>query len=248
MTYLEFLIYFLIIPLSLTTLLFRKSKLPHKKEFKWGLAVLVLLAVIYTTPWDNYLVATDVWSYGPERVVGTIGYVPVEEYAFFVLQTLLTGSFCFLLQKKYPLTKEAVISKIRPIVTGTYVSCFLFGLYALTQVSMTYLGLILVWAIPILLLQWLIGGAYLLRNARIFLATFLIPTIYLWFADALAIYLGIWDISKTYTMGINVGVLPIEEATFFLVTNLMVAQGLLLFIVMEEHVKKIIAYKTKLLS
>ena len=41
----------------------------------------VLAAVIYTTPWDNYLVATSVWSYNPALVTGvTIGWVPIEEY------------------------------------------------------------------------------------------------------------------------------------------------------------------------
>jgi lycopene cyclase domain-containing protein len=59
-----------------------------------GLALLihVALAVIYTTPWDNYLVATRVWWYDPARVTGvTLGWVPIAEYTFFVLQTVLTG-------------------------------------------------------------------------------------------------------------------------------------------------------------
>ena len=58
------------------------------------LAVLlhILLALVYTTPWDNYLVATNVWWYDPDLVTGiTIGWVPIEEYTFFVVQTLLTG-------------------------------------------------------------------------------------------------------------------------------------------------------------
>lgn len=248
MTYLEFLIYFLIIPLTITSYLFRNSNLPHKKEFKWGIGVLVFLAVSYTTPWDNYLVATNVWSYGLDRVIGTIGYVPIEEYCFFILQTLLTGSFCFLLQKKYPLEKIATPSNTKIYITGIYIFFFLLGLYSLTQTSMTYLGLILSWAVPILLLQWVIGGEYLIKNNKIFLSTALIPTVYLWAADALAIYLGIWDISKSQTIGLNLGVLPIEEMTFFLVTNLMVGQGLILFIVMEEQVKKVLDFKRKLIS
>jgi len=31
-----------------------------------------LLALVYTTPWDNYLIWRDVWHYGTDRVVGTI--------------------------------------------------------------------------------------------------------------------------------------------------------------------------------
>ncbi|MBN8501714.1 MAG: lycopene cyclase domain-containing protein, partial [Sphingomonadales bacterium] len=52
--------------------------------------VQVVIAVVYTTPWDNYLVATRVWWYNPGLVTGfVIGYVPIEEYTFFVLQTVL---------------------------------------------------------------------------------------------------------------------------------------------------------------
>ena len=57
-----------------------------------------------------------------------------------------------------------------------------------------------------------------------------VPTLYLWFADAVAIHLGIWRISETQTLGIEFGPLPLEEATFFLATNLLVVQGLMLFL------------------
>jgi lycopene beta-cyclase len=58
-----------------------------------ALALHAVIAFVYTTPWDNYLVYREVWGYPPGRVLGTIGYVPVEEYAFFVIQTLATGLF-----------------------------------------------------------------------------------------------------------------------------------------------------------
>lgn len=51
-----------------------------------------MIALIYTTPWDNYLVASGVWFYDPARVWNIIlGWVPLEEYIFFILQTILTG-------------------------------------------------------------------------------------------------------------------------------------------------------------
>ena len=52
----------------------------------WGTIIHVLVALLYTTPWDNYLVYREVWGYPPGRVLATIGYVPVEEYLFFILQ------------------------------------------------------------------------------------------------------------------------------------------------------------------
>jgi lycopene beta-cyclase len=58
----------------------------------------------------------------------------------------------------------------------------------------------------------------------------LVPTLYLWFADTVAIRLGIWDIAERYTYGPRPLGLPIEEAVFFLVTNILVVQGLVLFL------------------
>ena len=248
MTYLEFLVIFLIIPLIVMGLIFNKIEIVNKKEFSWGILVLVLLAFTYTTPWDNYLVATKVWWYGEDRVIGTIGYVPIEEYMFFILQTIFTGLWCFFLQNKFPLSKDFSKSSIKHVVTFFYSLVFILGVYSLTVTNMKYLGLILSWAVPVLILQWVLGGHYLLKNLKIFLITFIVPTIYLWIADALAIGWEIWAISEKFTMGLKFGTLPIEEAVFFLVTNLMVAQGLILFVVMEDEVGKVLKFKKELFS
>jgi hypothetical protein len=55
-----------------------------------------------------------------------------------------------------------------------------------------------------------------------------ISTCYLWIADAIAIRVGVWSISDAHTSGLHVGGLPIEEMTFFLLTNAMVMFGLVL--------------------
>ena len=242
MTYLQFLLIFLGIPLTVAIALvfYKKSELPHRKEFQFGIILLIFLAVTYTTPWDNYLVKTGVWIYGEDRILGTIGYVPIEEYCFFILQTILSGLFCFLLQERFPLNKIAAnrIAANR-IVTSSYVILFLLGVFFLFLEKTRYLGLILSWGMPVILLQWFFGGNVLLANNKIFLVSTLIPTFYLWIADGLAISWEIWSISETYTMGVHFGSLPLEEAVFFLLTNLMVSQGLILFVVMKEEMGKI---------
>ncbi|HEY3289583.1 MAG TPA: lycopene cyclase domain-containing protein [Anaerolineae bacterium] len=54
-----------------------------------GLLILPVVAVVWTTPWDNYLVAHRVWRYDPAKVWNVIlGFVPLEEYFFFILQSL----------------------------------------------------------------------------------------------------------------------------------------------------------------
>jgi 15-cis-phytoene synthase/lycopene beta-cyclase len=58
------------------------------------LYTLSVIAFIYTTPWDNYIVSQSAWGYEDNRVLGVVGYVPVEEYAFFIIQTVFTGLVC----------------------------------------------------------------------------------------------------------------------------------------------------------
>jgi lycopene cyclase domain-containing protein len=64
--------------------------IPRMTRREWaGIILLPILAVVWTTPWDNYLVANGVWRYDSKKVWNVIlGYVPLEEYLFFVLQTL----------------------------------------------------------------------------------------------------------------------------------------------------------------
>ena len=90
MTYPLFLLIYLIVPILILGVWLRREWLQT-----WWLraaAFTILIALVYTTPWDNYLVATQVWYYDPARVWNIIlGWVPLEEYLFFVLQTILTG-------------------------------------------------------------------------------------------------------------------------------------------------------------
>ncbi len=90
MTYPLFLLVYLVIPIALLTFLLRAKINAGWWRIALGLAVLA--AVLYTAPWDNYLVATRVWSYDPARVWRIVlGYVPLEEYLFFVLQPVLAA-------------------------------------------------------------------------------------------------------------------------------------------------------------
>ncbi len=99
MTYLQFLSLFVCIPLGLLGWQLRHRLRRLDLVMLVGLAT---IAVVYTTPWDNYLVATGVWYYDPRLVLNrTIGYVPVEEYLFFILQTFLTGFFSLWLWDRF---------------------------------------------------------------------------------------------------------------------------------------------------
>ncbi len=198
------------------------------------LAVLghVLIAVIYTTPWDNYLVATGVWWYDPNLVSGlTIGWVPIEEYTFFVLQTMLTGFWVLQIRRFSLASAEA---KAQPVIrlglTGGAAILWLVstaGLLAELQ-PYTYLTLILSWALIPVMIQLAVGGDALLGNWRRLVAGILPPTLYLWLVDALAIQSGTWTIDPQQTTGLMLAGLPVEEMLFFFMTNLLIVNGMIL--------------------
>ena len=185
------------------------------------------IALLYTTPWDNYLVWRGVWSYGSERVIGTIGYVPVEEYLFFLLQPLLTGLWLYRLLPA-PLAPAGAASRWGGALL--YGAAALAGALLLRRPEGTYLGLILAWSAPVLALQWAYAGREIWARRRAWALGVAAPTLYLWAADGAAIRLGIWRISEAHTLGPSLGPLPLEEAVFFLATNLLVVQGLILFL------------------
>ncbi len=89
MSYAEFLAVFLAIPVVAGVWVTRGMG----RSLAFTLAGISLLALIYTAPWDNLIVLNGVWFYGPHRVAGVIlGHIPLEEYVFYVLQVIMTGT------------------------------------------------------------------------------------------------------------------------------------------------------------
>lgn len=245
MTYLQFHLVFILPPILVLLWLARHDPAPLAGRLEpsgvraWrAVALIVALALVYTTPWDNYLVARGVWGYPEERVLFTIGYVPVEEYLFFVLQPVLASLFLFLLARRAwapPQASERARAAGRRLGTAGFLLLTLAGAFLLGDERGLYLGLILVWAAPVAALQWGVGGGELVAHRRLVTASVLIPSAYLWVADRIALALGIWSIEPRFTTGLRPFGLPIEEALFFLMTNVIVVQGVLLFVVLGRR-------------
>lgn len=89
MTYARFLGLFVVVPILVLAVRYRRT-------LSWrGLRPLgMLLVVVYaaTSPWDNLAVKWGLWRFKPELIWGVrLGYLPLEEYLFFGLQTVLVG-------------------------------------------------------------------------------------------------------------------------------------------------------------
>ncbi|RKD97163.1 lycopene cyclase domain-containing protein [Halopiger aswanensis] len=243
LSYLEFHAAFLCPPiLALGWLAYRRAESSQARR-RWsrrvgtGLAIIVALAVVYTTPWTNLLIPQGVWWYGEGVVRGTLWHTPLEEYLFFVLQPILTA--LVLVQFGPPGSERSVELGLklelpgRHRIAGCCAGLTVIGLgWELLSSGSTetyYLGALVLWAGPILTLQWAFGAPYLWAIRRFVGVAIALPTLYLWFADRLALEWGLWIISETHTTGYALAGLPLEEALFFLATNAFVVQGIVLY-------------------
>jgi lycopene cyclase domain-containing protein len=95
-----------------------------------------------------------------------------------------------------------------------------------------YMAHLLGWAVPILVAQVaLVGWRYRAGTPAVLRAVLppaLVVTAWLVAADHLAIAAGIWRFGPGLHLGVRLGAVPVEEALFFLLTNLLVAFGLAL--------------------
>jgi lycopene beta-cyclase len=251
-TYFDFLALFLGIPitaLSVWTIVdkVRGKWLPQSLNTHraWGgMVALCVVALIYTTPWDNYLVATRVWWYDPQLVTGIVfGWVPIEEYTFFLLQPIM-GCLLFFTLARYLPSDSATAQNlsIRWWATGiTAIGWFIMTVLLVLSLTVdmfrpiTYLALELSWALIPIVLQLAFGADIIWRHRWLVFLTIGIATLYLGWADSLAINGGTWTIDPEQSLNIFIGgILPIEEFIFFLLTNTLVAFGITIIIAEES--------------
>jgi putative membrane protein len=245
MTYFGFLLRFLFIPILvfLAITLWDNKNSQQIPGFRNGGAVWiaigihVLLAIVYTTPWDNYLVATGVWYYNPKLVTGiVIGYVPIEEYTFFVVETILSGLWWWFLWRRLALTLPSPTGRGEFIPnkkliywsSGILIIIWLVFTYLFfsNNKPITYLSITLFWALPAILPQLLFGADILWHYRKLVAPAILVPGTYLSLMDIFALKDTTWSISPAQTTGILFfGILPLEEVVFFFITNILIVFG-----------------------
>ncbi|RAL12652.1 terpenoid synthase [Aspergillus homomorphus CBS 101889] len=184
-----------------------------------------ILAVTATIPWASYLIRHHIWTYPPDATINrTLFDIPAEEIAFFVLQTCITSLvYCIctkpLVQPMYlqsdPLRwvrNLGGIVLLALLLSGA--ACFVSG------GRTTYMGLILLWALPVILVQWTLVYPFIVSLPwRATAIPILLPTVYFWLADRSAMAAGFWSIVPETQLNM----------VFFLITNVMIVFGLVGF-------------------
>ncbi|KAE9527286.1 hypothetical protein AGLY_012984 [Aphis glycines] len=193
------------------------------------IVIITAVALIYTTPCYNYSISNRARSYSPGRVKAVVGNVPVEEYLSVVLQTVLTSLWALLcLRWRLPFLNfnhdQRSYQLIRwiPILLLSVAVAVGFKIAVPGQKTF-YLGSILYWASPVIMLMWYGAGNYFVRNIKLSFMAIVIPTIYLLWVNRIALKENVWHLNKATSLNvIAMNGLPLEEVLFTVITTTMV--------------------------
>nr|QJQ72303.1 bi-functional lycopene cyclase/phytoene synthase [Puccinia graminis f. sp. tritici] len=238
LTYWLFHLIFTLPPTILLHLVLRPM-LSSRDTFR--LTFLVTMAVFYTLPWDSYIIKNKAWGYPDWSVLFTLFEVPIEEIFFFIIQTFFATYIYTLftipiIPALYILPGPNDLEHRSPTVWKLLRWGPSIGFLTVSIVSwllcqpghrLFYLTATGFWASPICGGLWALGGDHVIRRPYSIMISIIIPTIYLSFTDIIAIRSGTWFISPITSTGIFVAPdLPLEEFTFFGITNVLLVLGL----------------------
>lgn len=198
-----------------------------------GILVIVML---FTSPWDNYAAKWGIWGFAEGRYWKKWKYLPVEEYAFFIIQSLqamgLAAWLCGVLGP-YATEPHPWTLPTQGVILGAGLVVWLVVGWLGKRIGPAsrahYTWHLLYWFAPVILAQWVIGLPVLVERWAVLALVTLGLSTYLSMADWVAIRHGIWFFDEKQTTGWKIGgVMPWEEAAFFYLTSLLVAQSWLI--------------------
>jgi lycopene beta-cyclase len=201
---------------------------------------LVLLAVMtFTTPWDNLAAKWGIWGFPREKYSLRLGYLPVEEYAFFLLQSVnvmlaLRALFHFLPDwqtgQETEIGKWTLICLVASVIPWALVAIQLHWLRRKAGPRVNY-AIHLAWFLPVVYAQWILAPQLFGGHAALLALVTAAFGIYYTLADLAAVRAGTWFFDEQQITGVKLGgILPWEEIAFFFLTSLLVAQSYLLLL------------------
>ncbi len=201
---------------------------------------LVLVAVmIFTAPWDNLAAKWGIWGFAEGRYWFKILYLPIEEYSFFVIQSLnviLLFHLGLHLHAAWLHGFETHSTVLQYICMAVSLPVWLMVGVCLRFVrrhlgpKVNYANH-LAWFLPVIYAQWVIAPPLFWAYFTPLLVVTLAFGTYYTVADIIAVRSGIWYLDDNQTTGFKLlNILPWEESAFFYLTSLLVAQSYLLLL------------------
>jgi lycopene cyclase domain-containing protein len=204
----------------------------------------VLAAFVFTTPWDNHAARRGIWGFPREKYTLRVGWLPVEEYLFFILQTVNVVLGVRALFHFFPDWHRWIestpdrwtgICAALSVPVWIVIGLQLRGWRRRQGPRVNYL-LHLVWFLPVIYAQWLLGPRLFAAHAGLLALVTLAFGLYYTVADYLAVRAGLWFFDPAQITGWKAaGLLPWEEIAFFCLTSLLVAQSYLLLLPAPER-------------
>jgi len=237
MTYLRFHLLFNLPLLILLAVL--NEPLPWAEGEGEALGLVLMAVMIFTTPWDNLAAKWGIWGFPRDKYTLRLGYLPVEEYAFFLLQSVNVMLLVRALLGFFPdwqTGQETALGKWTLICLGA--SVIPWAIVAMNLVwfrrkagpRVNY-AIHLAWFLPVIYVQWILAPLLFLAHAALLALVTAIFGVYYTLADLVAVRAGTWFFDEKQITGVKLGgVLPWEEIAFFFLTSLLVAQSYLLLL------------------
>jgi lycopene cyclase domain-containing protein len=237
MTYLRFHLIFNVPVLILLVALSWSQPWTTEELIAFGLVLLAVM--IFTTPWDNLAAKWGIWGFPREKYSLRLGYLPVEEYAFFLLQSanvMLAVRALFRFFPDWQSGLETAISPLTLIFIGASLIPWIVVIFQLRWLRRKFgpsanYAIHLAWFLPVIYFQWLLTPQLFGDHAGLLALITGTFGIYYTLADLAAVRAGTWFFDEKQITGIKLaGVLPWEEIAFFFLTSLLVAQSYLLLL------------------
>lgn len=240
MTYLRFHLFFNLPPLALLVALNALAPWSRGEVIAFGWVLLAVM--VFTTPWDNFAAKWGIWGFPREKYSLRIWHLPVEEYVFFVLQSvniMLTVRALFHFFPDWLTGQETGVDSWTLLCLGVSTIPWIVIVWQLRlmrrkQGPRVNYAIHLVWFLPVVYTQWILAPPLFLGHAALLSLIMAIFGIYYSLADLVAVRAGTWFFDEKQITGFKIGgILPWEEVAFFYLTTLLVTQSYLLLLPSE---------------
>jgi len=200
----------------------------YSKVFK-EVCLLSVIAVIWSTPLEQFLIYSSAWSHFDDRVIYFVGNIPIEECAFFVIASFIPcGVFMQVSEgihlKSVPRTWSCQLNSALIWFFGSI--AFIFGICIWPYHF--YLANIICWSVPVIMFQWWYCPEVFFAYKWPLIKSVSAVTLFFSVTDHWALSHGIWRVDDV--MFDVIPGLPFEEFLWYFVTSVMGLQGLMMIL------------------